>query len=315
MENRTAVLEVKGLNKSFRNFRLQDVSFALREGQITGFIGINGAGKSTTLNSVMDMVNPDSGDIKFWGMDMKTHAGEIKQRIGFVSSGLSYFVKKKIKAISEVTKSFYDRWDDDAYNRYMYEFRIDENKMPEQLSNGMKIKYSLALALSHNADLLILDEPTSGLDPVSREDILENFMDLSERGKTILFSTHITSDLDKCADNILYIRNGVIQADSSFEDFVSAYMLAEYDPAAVSAGQRELFIAERRSKRGQTALVKAEDVPALRAAASEGGHLSLRNAALDEIMVHLEKEYGQQPAAPEDAYTIKYARSRIMKRR
>ena len=284
MDGKNAVLEVRGLNKQFPAFRLKDVSFTLREGEITGFIGRNGAGKSTTLNSLLNFVHPDSGEIRFWGMDLKKHEKEIKQRIGFVSAGLSYYMKKRIKTIGEVTSTFYDHWDNESYMRYLDSFGIDEKKMPEQLSNGMKVKFSLALALSHNADLLILDEPTSGLDPVSREDILEIFMDLSDAGKTILFSTHITSDLDKCADRILYIRDGVIRADKEFGDFADDYRLVEYDKAAITPEDAVILIGERRSKRGHTALVRKEN------AARFAGRI--REAGLDEIMVHLEKEAG-----------------------
>ena len=143
--------------------------------------------------------------------------------MGFVSGGVDYYSNKKIKTITSVTKSFYKLWDDAAYSKYMSMFKLDENKTPAQLSAGMKVKYALTLALSHNAELLILDEPTSGLDPVSRDDLLDVFMELCENGITILFSTHITSDLDKCADKIVYIKNGKILAESDIKSFVDSY--------------------------------------------------------------------------------------------
>ena len=218
-------LTVKGLTKIYPSFRLDGVSFDLRPGAVTGFIGRNGAGKTTTLNSLLGFVRPDGGEALFWGMDMEKQADAIKKRIGFVSAGMTYYTRKKIRTITEVTKSFYPGWSDETYRRYMQRFGLEESKTPAALSNGMKIKYALALALSHGAELLILDEPTSGLDPVSREELTEIFLSLRDEGKTILFSTHITADLEKCADRILYIRAGRLAADSAMDDFAGAYRI------------------------------------------------------------------------------------------
>ena len=152
---------------------------------------------------------------------MKEHEGEIKRRIGYAGGAVDYYKRKKISTIVSVTKSFYDTWDDEAYAKYMKLFSLDENKTPGELSEGMKVKLNLVLALSHGAELLILDEPTSGLDPVSREELLEVFEYLAGRGISILFSTHITSDLDKCADQITYIKEGKIIASENKQAFLS----------------------------------------------------------------------------------------------
>lgn len=275
-------LEVKNLSKTYPAFKLKDVSFTLESGKITGFIGRNGAGKSTTLNSLLHFVHPDSGHILFFGQDIEQNELDIKRRIGFVSSGVNYYPKKKIKTITAVTKTFHEQWDDAAYKKYMQMFSLDENKTPEQLSAGMKVKYALALALSHNAELLILDEPTSGLDPVSRDDLLDVFMNLCDEGKTIMFSTHITSDLDKCADNIIYIKNGEILAEDNIKKFVGSYRVVEYHPDCVDDRQKALLIGAKRAKEGFTALVRTQDADALDLASSE--------ADLEAIMIHLEKE-------------------------
>lgn len=276
------VLEVKHLCKRYPKFELKNVDFELEQGKITGFIGRNGAGKSTTLNSLLHFVHPDDGEILFWGNDVSAQEMEIKQKIGFVSSGMSYYPNKKLKVVTKVTKAFYKEWDEDAYQHYMKEFAIDENKTFRQLSMGMKIKYALALALSHNAELLILDEPTSGLDPVSRENLLEIFLNLCDRGKTILFSTHITSDLDKCAENIIYIRNGQIVEKSTLSDFVNTYKLVEYSENELFAEQMGMLVGKRRNKNGWTSLVKTEHADHFAERVSE--------ADLDAIMVHLESE-------------------------
>ncbi|MBQ8664118.1 MAG: ABC transporter ATP-binding protein [Eubacterium sp.] len=278
------VLEVKHLTKKFPTFLLDDVSFFLERGKITGFIGRNGAGKSTTLNSLFHFVHPDNGEIRFWGENILDNEREIKQRVGFVSSGINYYPNKKLKVISDITKSFYEDWDEEAYRRYMELFNLDEKKTPKQLSAGMKVKYALALALSHRAELLILDEPTSGLDPVSREELLEIFMFLSDEGKTILFSTHITSDLEQCADQIIYIKDGVIQADSNFDTFVSGYSMIRYEKGTLDGELEDCLISAKRTRRGMVSLIKAEDEPRF------VGKATIMEASLESIMVHLESE-------------------------
>ncbi len=272
-------LEVRGLSKQYPAFRLQEVSFSLVPGSITGFIGRNGAGKTTTINSMLSFVRPDGGEITFFGLPFAEHEAEIKERIGFVSAGMTYYTRKKLKAITAVTKTFYPGWDDAAYRKYMDAFGLDENKTPAELSNGMKIKYALALALSHGAELLILDEPTSGLDPVSREELVEVFLKLKDEGKTVFFSTHITSDLEKCADRILFLQQGRLKADDTLEGFREAWRIAECG-TEIPEDLRKISRSECRIRDGYTVLVPKED-----AAGRE-----TREATLEEIMIHLEKE-------------------------
>lgn len=221
--NDNNVLQVRDLCKQYPSFLLDHVSFTLEKGRITGFIGRNGAGKTTTLKSLLNFVHPDTGDISVFGMNFCENELEIKHKIGFVAGGFSYYPRKKLKTIADVTKSFYSTWDERVYREYLHLFGLDENKTPSQLSDGMKVKFALLLALSHGAELLILDEPTSGLDPVSREELMEIFLDLKRMGTTILFSTHITSDLDKCADNIIYIKSGKIVKSASLSEFTDYY--------------------------------------------------------------------------------------------
>lgn len=275
------VLEVKGLCKTYPAFTLDHVSFHVGRGRICGFIGRNGAGKSTTLGSLTGLVHPDAGEARFFGMELRGNETAVKRKTGFVSSGVNYYHNRKLRTITSVTRAFYPEWDEAAYERYMKLFHLDEAKTPAQLSAGMKVKYALALALSHRAELLILDEPTSGLDPVSRDELLDIFMQLSSEGKSILFSTHITSDLDKCADDIVYIQRGRILAEETLDDFVAAYRLVEFDAAALTPAQREALVGEKRVKHGFSALTRAENAALFPNA---------REATLEEIMVHLEKE-------------------------
>ena len=212
--------EVQNLCKTYPAFRLKEVSFSLEGGKITGFIGRNGAGKTTTIKAMLNLIHRDSGDITYFGLPLSGHEKEIKQRIGYSTGTVSWYPRKTIREIVDVTKTFYSGWDEEAYRKYMELFGLDETKKPIELSEGMKVKFNLMLALSHRAEILILDEPTSGLDPFSRDELLEVFRTLKEHGVTILFSTHITSDLERCADNIIYISRGEIRAACSKEEFL-----------------------------------------------------------------------------------------------
>ncbi len=273
-----ALLSVRKLSKNYPKFRLKEISFGLQEGMITGFIGRNGAGKTTTINSILTFVRPDGGEVFYRGAAFGEDEQRIRQKIGFVSAGMTYYTRKKLKTITGVTKAFYPEWDDAAYGKYLRAFGLDEDKTPSELSNGMKIKYALALALSHGAELFILDEPTSGLDPVSREELVEVFLRLKDEGKTVLFSTHITSDLEKCADRILFIQNGELKADDSLEHFRQSFRIAE--AAAVSPELQTVSKGICRTKDGYTVLLSREDA----------GAFAAREATLEEIMIHLEKE-------------------------
>ena len=210
LEDEMSIAEVKNLGKVYPAFQLKDVSFSIRQGRITGFIGRNGAGKTTTIKSMLNLVHPDSGEIRFFGLPFSSHEADIKKRIGYSTGTVSWYPRKKIRDIVSIVSRFYETWDDEAYRRYLRMFELDENKTPLELSEGMKVKLNLLLALSHHAGVLILDEPTSGLDPFSRNELLHIFTELKEHGVAVFFSTHITSDLEKCADDIVYISHGQI---------------------------------------------------------------------------------------------------------
>lgn len=276
-------LRIEGLCKAYPAFQLREVSFALPEGCIMGFIGVNGAGKTTTLKALMGYVHPDAGRCTLFGEPFTQDALALRQQIGFVSGGVDYFPRKKLNAITAATRRFFIGWDEAAYQDCLRRFRLDENKRPGELSAGMKIKYQLALALSHRARLLILDEPTSGLDPVSRDGLLELFLDLRERdGVSILFSTHITSDLEKCADQITYIQNGSILLSRSRRELLEDYRVAAGPPDRFSAGQAESLIGAKRHLDCVSGLISAKD------AAGFAPDL-VKRATLEDIMVYLER--------------------------
>lgn len=274
----TAPLEVQGLTKTYPGFTLDQVSFSLTPGHITGFIGRNGAGKTTTLKCILGLLHPDSGQVRFWGVPFAQQAQAVKQQIGYVPGGFRFYSGKTLKAITRVTRSFYANWDQAAYESLLARFSLSEQKRPRELSEGMKVKYALTLALIHGAKLLLLDEPTSGLDPVSRDELLELLLDLRDQGVTVLFSTHITSDLTACADDLLYIRQGRILAQESLAQFESRYALVRLaSPPEHTQG----LLGLRREKEGCSALIRAEDAHRFPQA---------QPADLETIMIHLERE-------------------------
>ena len=220
------MLSLENVRKVYPSFSLKDVSFTVKPGQIMGFIGRNGAGKTTTLKCIMNLIHYESGSIRAFDTDMTQNELENKQRIGFALSELNYYPNKTIRQLMNVTKRFYTRFDDQKFAEACRLFNLDLDKKLEALSSGMKVKYSVAIALSHHAELLILDEPTSGLDPVSRDEILDIFREIvKNQDRAILFSTHITSDLDKCASDITYIHDGEIIYTGKKNDFIHAYSL------------------------------------------------------------------------------------------
>lgn len=216
-------IEIKNLNKTYPSFKLKNISFNVEDNKITGFIGRNGAGKTTTIKSMLNLVHPDSGEIVYFGLPLNNNEKQIKKLVGYSTGSIAWYPHKKLKDIIDIEKRFYNTWDKDAYQKYLDLFKLDENKTAIELSEGMKVKCNLLIALSHKAKILILDEPTSGLDPFSRDEIIQIFKNLRDDGVAVFFSTHIISDIEKCADNIVYISSGEIIASVSKRDFINKY--------------------------------------------------------------------------------------------
>ena len=216
-------IEIKNLTKRYKTFTLDNVNFSIPKGYIMGFIGENGAGKTTTIKTMLNISKRDEGEVTILGQDLDLHEIEIKSKIGYVSGNM-FYPKKTIKEITKYYQRFYQEWDEDLYSSYLVKFNLDPNKKIDELSKGMQLKYLITLALSHHAELLILDEPTSGLDPVARDNLLELFQTIIENEETtIFFSTHITSDLEKCADYVTFIKDGSIVESCSKDDLIDNY--------------------------------------------------------------------------------------------
>lgn len=214
-----SVLTVDHLTKVYPRFTLNPVSFTLNAGKIYGLIGSNGAGKSTLLKSILGLVIADSGQVQAFDHALV----EEKSRIGVVLGGIDTYMDKRLGTLTEVTKRFYQNWDQARFDRLCTRFSLDLTKKPRELSTGMKVKYQIAVALAHQAELLILDEPTAGLDLVAQRDLQKQLRRLADEGVSILLATHLVDDLEQCADELLVLSHGTLQAQMPLTAFVATH--------------------------------------------------------------------------------------------
>jgi len=237
------VLEIKSLCKSYGDFSLRNVNMSLEKGTLTGFIGPNGAGKTTTIKCVLNMIKPDAGKIAVLGMDSVSDDLEIKQRLGIVLDDGHFYEELSLEKMKRLIAPMYPVWNDRIYDFYMEKFKLPKDKKIKALSRGMRMKYSLALALSHNAELFVLDEPASGLDPLVRGELMEILKDLVyEDNKTVMMSTHITSDLDKIADYLFFILSGEIILHGQKDEIKDRHAIVKGSVAALSPDYEKYFI-------------------------------------------------------------------------
>ncbi|CAH0121915.1 Vitamin B12 import ATP-binding protein BtuD [Paenibacillus sp. CECT 9249] len=237
------ILEVKGLSKSLGSFRLQDVSFFLTEGCITGFIGVNGAGKTTTIKLILGLIAKDAGDIAFRGKDILSNEREFKNRIGIVLDEGYFYDELTLLEMKSVIAPAYSDWDDAVFRRHIERFGLPLSQPIGTLSKGMRMKYAIALAMSHHADLLIMDEPTSGLDPQVRLELMDILLEyVNEDGKSVFLSSHITSDLDKVADGIILIDRGQIVFSEEKDALLDMHGYVKGDTKELNERTRGLFV-------------------------------------------------------------------------
>lgn len=272
-------LVVQHLDKTYPTFHLNDISFELSPGHIVGLIGRNGAGKTTIIKSILHLINA-KGDIYIDNQKFIEHEKELKEDIGYINGEFHYYQLKTIKSIVKAYKCFYKNWDETKYQGYLQKFGLNENLKINQLSAGMKVKFALTLALSHNAKLLILDEPTSGLDPVSRDEFCDIILELSEQKITVLFSTHITSDLLKIADDVIYIDQGVICLSGTVDDILQKYYLVTIKQE--KEAKNLPVIGLKPIKNGYQGLIlRTNKLP----------NLTISKPTLDDIMIHIRGKY------------------------
>ncbi|MCJ1749811.1 MULTISPECIES: ABC transporter ATP-binding protein [Mammaliicoccus] len=280
-------IEVKNLNFNHKNLKLSDVNFEVRKGYVTGFIGANGAGKTTIIRIIMGLLKEQSGDLKILGEYLSENPVDIKNKIGFVYSELYMYEKWNIKTIEKVISKYYKQWDHEIFQGYIKEFKLPYKQKIKQFSTGMKMKLSLAIALSHHAELYILDEPTAGLDPVVRNEVLEILQrELIDEEKTIFFSTHIISDLEKIADYIVYLKNGSIVINESVEDLTDGYRIIKGDQSILDDELRSLLISVKETKTGFSGLTRQSSV----FVELFGNEVVVETPSIEDIMVRIEKD-------------------------
>ena len=249
------ILEIKNLSKDYSGFKLDNVSFNLKRGYIMGFIGPNGAGKTTTIKLIMNLIKRSSGEIKVFGLDNLEDEKKVKYKIGFVYDDANFYENFSISKNANIIANFYDNWNWEVFNNYMEKFKIDKNQKFKELSKGMKMKFALSLALSHNAELLIMDEPTSGLDPIFRHEIINILQEYIEDGnRSILFSTHIISDIEKMADYITYINDGKIVFSEEKTILEDTYRIVKGGLDILDSNLEDEFVSVIKNKYGFSGL-------------------------------------------------------------
>ena len=282
MEN---ILEIKGLNKTYDGFALKDVSFSLPKGYIMGFVGENGSGKTTTIRSILNMANIDSGKISVFGLDSITDTIAIKEKLGVVFDSLYLADHLNAKQIEKQLKPFYKDWDSKEFEGRLKSFGLPDNKRVGEFSKGMKMKFMIAIALSHKADFMILDEPTSGLDPVARDELLDILAEYIENeNRSVLFSTHITSDVERIADYVTILHNGRVWFTGTKDELSEKYVILRGAEEDISSALREKCLGFHAYRNGFDALLSTEYLSEV------NDKLVTEKANIDEILVYVAKE-------------------------
>lgn len=259
----TLALSVTGLTKHYDSgFTLDDVTFDLPSGYIMGLVGPNGAGKSTLIKLILNMTARDAGRIEVLGLDAMADEERVKEQLGVVLDS-SYFIEyMTVDAVERTSRPMYPLWDHNLFDTYLRQFGLGRNKKIKDLSRGMQMKLMLAVALSHDAKLLILDEPTSGLDVLSRDELMDILSDyVADGGHSVIFSTHITADLERCADFLAYITNGMLYYSGPKDEFEDAFRLIKGGPDELTDGLQRAMVGIRTYATGFDALVRTQDIP------------------------------------------------------
>jgi ABC-2 type transport system ATP-binding protein len=279
-------IEIKGLRKEYKGFALDDVTFDVPRGYIMGLIGPNGAGKTTIVKLIMNLIRRDAGEIRVFGLDSIGHEPAVKARIGFVYDVPRFPEDLRLGTIASALAAFYDRWDGNRFRQLMEEFQLGPRQVFKKLSHGMKMKFSLALALAHDADLILMDEPTAGLDPVFRFELLNKLRAIiQDEGKTVLFSSHITTDLERVADFVTFVHKGRVVFSSAKDEVLETWGVVR---AAGDALRPEDVPAARGFRRTEHSLeVLTSDIAAARGRV--GAAAVCDKASLEDIMFFVSK--------------------------
>lgn len=275
------LLEVKGLCKTYKNFKLKDVSFTLPKGYIMGYVGQNGAGKTTTLNLITNLCKPTAGTITIDGLSHEENSTYYKEMIGFVGDESYFPPELKLPDIRNILKDFYPTFQVERFNELVSRWNLPSNKKIKEFSRGMKVKLMFAAAFCRETKLLILDEATNGLDPVVRAEILERLQEYIEGGETsILFSTHMLEDLQQIADFIIFIDKGEILLNESKDELLESYLLIKGDKAEIPSNMQSKLLGMTEGEFGFTALISSEDAHLI------PKNFVINQPTIDQIMVH-----------------------------
>lgn len=260
-------IEVKNITRNYPQFSLKNVSFNVPRGSVVGFIGENGAGKSTTIRAILGLLKKGEGTITVLGENADELSPATKEKIGVVFDGLSFPENLTVRQLDKVMRGIYKTWDSKCFFGYMTKFGLPLNKKFKSFSRGMVMRLSIAAALSHDTQLLVLDEPTSGLDPVMRSEILDIFLDfMQDENHSILISTHITGDLDHIADYICFIHKGEIVFTEERNEMLEKHRILKCTDEQLAAIDKADIIGMRKGKYQNEVLTtnaaKYPDIPA-----------------------------------------------------
>ena len=275
------VIEVKNVTKDYGDFKIDNISFAVPEGSVCGFIGQNGAGKTTTIKAILDVINVDAGEIFVFGQDVKIDSARLREDIGVVFDEMGFHEFMTGKDINIMMKNIYKNWDENVFFEYLKKFSLPSKKPCGDFSRGMRMKLQIAVALSHNAKLLIMDEPTSGLDPIVRNEMLQIFREyVIEEDHTILLSSHITGDLEKLADEVVFINGGRILLAGNKDEILEKHGLLKCKKDELRDISDELIVHTEVETFGVTVLVNDKN-----ACAKLYPQMVIEQASLEDIML------------------------------
>ena len=275
-------LELKNVRKSFHGFSLEDINLTLPSGCIMGLIGENGAGKSTTIKLILDMLHKDSGTITILGKDNKKNISLIKEDIGVVMDEVGFPECLTAKQIGKVMRYTFKNWNGAEYDRLLQKLSLPDRKPFKDFSRGMKMKLGIAIAMSHGAKLLLLDEPTSGLDPVVRDEVVEMFYNFTrDEEHSILISSHIVSDLERLCDYIAFLHKGKLLLCEEKDVLLSEYGILHCTVEQLSELDKNVIKYKKETPYGAEAIVSRREAP-------DGFKLS--PISIEELFVFMVKE-------------------------
>ena len=282
MEEMKNVIELKNVSKDYGDFKLDNISFEVPEGCVCGFIGQNGAGKTTTIQLILDTIARDSGEITLFGKSVYGDSASLREDIGVVFDEMGFHEFLTAKQINTIMKNVYKNWDEALYFDYLKRFSLPSKKACGSFSRGMRMKLQIATALSHGAKLLIMDEPTSGLDPIVRNEMLQIFREyVVKEDHTILLSSHITGDLEKLADEVVFIDGGRIVIKGNKDEILEKHGIIKCKKEELAGIDKELIVSYELSSMGAEILVN--DVNTARKLYS---NMVIEQAGLEDIMIY-----------------------------